>query len=109
MEAHERFAALVETFATVPGVQLPDGRRRFGSAALKAGGSIFAMLTDDRLVVKLPAERVESLIASGDGAAFDASKGRPMKEWLTVVDDDDWVPLAQEALEYAEARGLRFR
>ena len=57
------FDRLVERYADRPDVQRPepDGRH-FGSAALKVNGSIFAMTMDDRLVLKLPADRVAELI-----------------------------------------------
>ena len=104
MDAEERFAALTEEFAGVPGVELPgaSGSRRFGSQALKVNGSIFAMVTGGRLVVKLPKHRVDALIAEGTGAPFDSGRGRPMKEWLAVGVDDDrtWLALAQEALAF---------
>jgi hypothetical protein len=100
----ERFERLVGAFAGHPGVTLPgaDGGRGFGSSALRADGSIFAMLTRGRLVVKLPRTRVAELIASGAGLAFDAGKGRPMKEWVALDDADDatWLALAEEALAF---------
>ena len=108
MDVEERFSALVEQFATVPDVQLPgeSGRRAFGSEALKVNGSIFAMVTDGRLVVKLPRERVDALIAGGTGAPFGAGKGRPMKEWVSIAEDDEetWLALAQEALAFVRSR-----
>ncbi|HZU76620.1 MAG TPA: hypothetical protein VFA70_07635 [Dehalococcoidia bacterium] len=80
-----------------------DGKRGFGSAALKAHGKIFAML-DSRgeFVVKLPRQRVEALIASGLGQSFHAGKGRPLKEWVTVTNRslEVWLVLADEALAY---------
>jgi hypothetical protein len=104
MEPRERFDLLIEALATSPSVTGPGepGRRGFGSSALKVHGSIFAMLTRGRLVVKLPAARVGALIASGTGGPFDAGKGRPMKEWLTVLVDDEetWLVLAREALAF---------
>jgi len=100
----ERFERLVEAFAGHPGVTLPgaDGGRGFGSSALRVDGLIFAMLTRGRLVVKLPRTRVAELIASGAGLAFDAGKGRPMKEWVALdgADDGAWPALAEEALAF---------
>ena len=107
VDAEERFNALVGEFAGVPGVSTPDAsRREFGSSALKVNGSIFAMLTGGRLVVKLPRGRVETLIASEIGEPFDAGKGRPMKEWLTVSTDDEqtWLALTREALDFVGKR-----
>ena len=90
----------------VPG---ESSRRRFGSDALEVNGTIFAMVTGGRLIVKLSRDQVESLIASGTGAPFNAGKGRPMKEWLTVVDDDQetWLMLAHEALDFVRSRPRR--
>ncbi len=62
------------------------------------------MLVGDRFVVKLPRERVAALIASGEGGPFDGSRGRPMKEWLTVLDDDAWERLAEESLRFVGER-----
>ena len=108
VEPQERFAALVEELAGEPGVAPPDaaGGRRFGSAALKVDGSIFAMLHDGRLVVKLPRPRVEALLADGTGGPFGAGRGRPMREWVTVLSGDDrtWSTLAREALAFVSAR-----
>jgi hypothetical protein len=106
--AEERFDRLAGAFAGRPGVTLPGegGGRGFGSSALRSGGSIFAMLTRGRLVVKLPRARVAELIAAGAGEPFDAGKGRPMKEWLAVADagDDAWRDLAEEALAFVSGR-----
>lgn len=110
-DAEERFAVLVDALAAEPSVTPPDvSSRRFGSSALKVNGSIFAMLTRGRLVVKLPRDRVSALIQEGIGGPFDAGKGTPMKEWLTVVSDDDdiWLALAREALDFV-GRGSKPR
>jgi hypothetical protein len=107
MSAEIRFAELVEHFAATPGVTGPgedaDGARRgFGSDALKINGSIFAMITRGHLVLKLPATRVRELIEAGDGAPFDAGKGRPLREWVVVAAEDPvtWQELAGEALRF---------
>jgi hypothetical protein len=104
LNSEERFAALVDIFSQESGVTLPheSGGRGFGSSALKVNGSIFAMLARGRLVVKLPRGRVTALIDDGVGGPFDAGKGTPMKEWLTVMrdDEDTWQSLAREALSF---------
>src|SRR6266496_2154804 len=84
----ERFEALVEEFAGVDGV-LPPGTTggRFGAHALRVRSRIFAMLVRGRLVVKLPRGRVDALVAAGQGVRFDANKGTPMKEWLSLDPD----------------------
>ena len=108
MIPQERFAALAAALAGDDRVTLPQpgGRRSFGSTALTTGGSIFAMLSGDRLVVKLPRDRVAALIEDGTGLPFDAGKGRPMKEWLTLrtVDLADCLALAREALDFVSSK-----
>ncbi len=99
----ERFAELASELAGETDVALPsDGRRRFGSTALKVGGSIFAMLVSDQLAVKLPAERVTALVADGTGGPFASSRGTPMREWVVVLEDETttWSTLAREALAH---------
>jgi hypothetical protein len=75
----------------------------FGSTGqLKIGGRIFAMLVRGELVVKLPRERVETLVESGDGRYFDAGKGKPMREWLVLsaTSKKQWLPLAKQAMDF---------
>ena len=81
-------------------------RRAFGSTSLKTGGRIFAMLVKDRLVVKLPARRVEELVAEAVGERFDPGHGRIQKEWLSVRGDDtgEWHALATEAEAFVASR-----
>ncbi|WP_284981260.1 hypothetical protein [Arthrobacter sp. efr-133-TYG-118] len=108
MLPEERFNVLVDEFRASPGVSVPGepGQRGFGSNALKVHGSIFAMISGDRLVVKLPHQRVETLIGTGVGAPFDAGKGRAMREWLTVIADDEesWLALAHEAWDFVRSQ-----
>lgn len=69
------------------------------SEGLRASGKIFAMLVRGELVVKLPRDRVEELIAAGAARRFDAGKGRPMKEWASVPASASrrWRGLVEEA------------
>lgn len=65
------------------------------------------MLCRGELVVKLPATRVEEIVASGLATRFDARKdGRPAREWASVGADraGTWRDLMQEALDFALAR-----
>ena len=102
----DRFATMVETLRGHPGVthslDSPQAKKEFGSSTLKINGKIFAMLVKGRLVVKLPRQRVDALVTSGDGDRFDPGHGRLMKEWLTVrpTSEQDWLSLAREALEF---------
>jgi hypothetical protein len=98
-----RYARLAEVFLKRPRVTLDSGGKGFGSSALKVDARIFAMLSSrSEFVVKLPRKRVDELVESGQGRAFDAGKGRPMKEWLVVAPASslDWSAIAQEALDF---------
>jgi hypothetical protein len=98
----EAFDAVVAAFAGDRGVEPPGPQRRaFGSNGLKVDGRIFAMLVRGALVVKLPRERVAELLETGRGGPFDAGKGRPMKEWVTVrTPKSTWIDLAREARRF---------
>jgi len=102
----ERFAALVDEFLDDPTVTPPSNGRRFGSTGLKVNGRIVAMLSQGRLVVRLPRARVEALVQSGDADRYDPRRdGRLMKEWawLDPTSDQDWPALAREAREFVAA------
>src|SRR5262249_60954306 len=83
----ERYQDLVDELVGAAGVTPPGGGGGFGRSALRFHGRIFAMLVRGRLVVKLPAERVDELIEAGDGVRFDANKGPPMREGLSLGPD----------------------
>ena len=112
MTPADRWEALVEAM-------LADGsatygneggpQRAFGSTSLKSDGKIFAMLVKDRLVVKLPAPRVETLVADGVGERFDPGHGRIQKQWLSVTgsDPDQWRTLATESEAFVAKRPAR--
>jgi len=108
-EAEERYEDLVGELLGIPEVTPPRGGGGFGRSALRFQNKIFAMLVRGRLVLKLPAARVDALVASGDGVRFDANKGTPMKEWLSLDPESGlpWLPLAREALEHARAGQTR--
>ena len=64
--------------------------RMFGSTGLRTESGKFAgFARGDQLVVKLPADLVSELLESGEGAVFDAGRGRPMKEWVVLHPADE--------------------
>jgi hypothetical protein len=105
----ERYEDLIDALTGTDGVTPPRGGGGFGRGTLRYNGKIFAMLVRGRLVLKLPEGRVAALIRSGNGAAFDANKGRPMREWLSLDPGSelDWLALATEALDFARAAADR--
>ena len=104
----ERYATLVQALEDSPGVTCGSaGKKGFGSAALQVDGRIFAMLAAGALVLKLPRQRVETLVAAEQGVHFEPRRdGRPMKEWLVLAPafGEVWLPLAREALEFVAGR-----
>jgi hypothetical protein len=101
----DRFRDLVDELAGTDGVTPPRGGSGFGRSAMRFQNKIFAMFVRGRLVLKLPADRVDALVAAGEGVHFDANKGTPMKEWLSLDPDCGlaWLPLACEALEFVRS------
>ena len=93
------FASLVEALDGRDGAELAVGRG-FGSGTLQVRGRIFAMASGGRVILKLPAARVSELVSSGEGVAFDAGHGRPMREWIALSGGPATpsLELAREAL-----------
>jgi hypothetical protein len=109
MTPEDRYADLVDEFIPVDGVTPPAGGSGFGRNAMRYQRKLFAMLVRGRLVVKLPASRVDELVGTGHGDRFDANKGTPMKEWFSLAPEShlEWLPLAQEALDFARTTEAR--
>jgi hypothetical protein len=111
MAPEERYENLVDEFAGaeraegVEGVTPPQGGSGFGRSALRYQRRIFAMFVRGQLVLKLPRQRVDELVAGGYGVRFDANKGTPMKEWFSLDPESalDWSALAREALAFARS------
>lgn len=97
------FDRVVDAFAKDNKVSL-GGKKGFGSGALKVNGKIFAMMSSKgELVVKLPKERVDELVASGKGERFDPGHGRVMKEWVVVgTGTKNWAELASKACAFVK-------
>lgn len=93
------FASIIDAFTADRNVTVG---KMFGSIGLKVSGKVFAMVVKGKLVVKLPKERVDTLVASGKGEFFDPGHGRLMKEWVAVGSGGkgSWLALAKEAKHF---------
>lgn len=115
MSPEKRFASIVEEFRGKAGITLPssgsDRKKGFGSSGLKFKDKVFAMLASEgRFVAKLPRERVDELVAKGDGERFDPRRnGHVMKEWVVMKPNSKivWLEVAREASAFAGRRPLR--
>lgn len=97
--AEKLFASIAEELLSRSAITTA---RMFGSTCLKVSGKVFAVVYKGRLVLKLPADRVEGLVKSGHAIYFDPGHGRTSKEWVSVPphSKDAWLKLATEAHEF---------
>jgi hypothetical protein len=76
------------------------------SRCLRVGNEFLALYDTKRagLVVKLPRERVQTLLEVGTGEAF-APAGRVFKEWVLIGDATrrQWRRLLREGIEFVGA------
>jgi hypothetical protein len=96
-----RFAAVVAAFAKHR--RVTRGGEGFGSTGLKVNGKRFAFISSKgKFVAKLPRERVDELVSTGNGEHFDPGHGCLMKEWVAVDPRRaDLVDLARAAHRFA--------
>ena len=101
MDVDPRFAQFVAAFAKE---RRGSQKRMFRSQnVLNVNGKIFAMLVKDKIVVKLPRQRVDELVGAHNGGYFDPGHGRLMKEWVAVEGGrGNWVALATEAYHFVK-------
>jgi hypothetical protein len=100
-------ASVEERFARIEASYRDDTRVTEGSGfgaspALKVHDKIFAMLVKSQLVVKLPSDQVDRLIAEGIAEPLQMGTKSPMREWVRVPVEHSrrWSRLASEALEF---------
>jgi hypothetical protein len=73
------------------------------SNVLNVNGKIFAMLVRGKLVVKLPKQRVDELVAAKAGTHFDPGHGRLMKQWISIPTGKmNWIELSREAHRFVK-------
>lgn len=75
-----------------------------GFPCMRRKGNFFASLEKDtgNLILKLPKDQVDAMVASGEGQAF-APSGRTFKEWVAISAEDfeRWEPLLERAWVFA--------
>jgi TfoX/Sxy family transcriptional regulator of competence genes len=98
--SEERWRALVER---AEGGPVSPGTM-FGSRGLRTGRKFFAIWWHEQLVVKLPADRLQELVAAGEGEPFEPMPGRRMSGWLLLTGTAEWDPVVAEARAYTEAQ-----
>lgn len=104
MTPEAKYHELAKSFSAQRNVtRITEGKGFGSSGQLRVDGKIFAMLVLDELVLKLPKDRVDELVSQGHGRAFDAGKGKPMREWFVLTSTrKPWLPLAQEAFDFVQ-------
>ena len=77
---------------------------------LRYKGAFLAMMFDkeDALIIKVAPDRVNELIASGHGMAFNFTKKR-FKEWVLIPLEfqDNYIDYINEALVYAKSKSKK--
>jgi TfoX/Sxy family transcriptional regulator of competence genes len=95
-----KFRPVIDAFA---GNRTVSQGKMFGSTALKTTGKVFAMFVKGKFVAKLPALRVNELVAAGSADYFDPGHGRLMKRWAALAEAENlWVGLAKEACQFVQ-------
>ncbi|WP_173923149.1 hypothetical protein [Agromyces sp. Marseille-P2726] len=95
----ERLAGVASDLTARPDVGVG---RMFGSEGYSVRGKLFAFVANDgRLVVKLPAERIDER-----GLDNMVMHGRPMREWAAVpyeLGADEWGAITREAHAFVDS------
>lgn len=101
MTPQEIYDRMVDELRAEPNVG--EGRM-FSATGLTYKRKFFvARMPSGELLLKLPASRVDELVADELGERFDRGDGRPLREWATVPPSEThrWPDLAHEALAFA--------
>jgi hypothetical protein len=79
-------------------------KRMFGTTALCVKRKVFMFPWKENLVLKLPEERVNKLLASQNGELFDPGHVRTSKTWVAVFPSArrQWPQLVTAARDFVE-------
>ncbi len=97
------YTGVKEYFAGIEGVAVNAGR---GSQGLKVGGKMFVMFYKGDLLVRLAPDRVQQLIAAGEGLPFDPGTGKVMVDRVLIpaTRKDSWIGLCEESVRFAQSK-----
>lgn len=99
-----RYEKIAELCAREPGVEISTMMK---SPCLRYYGDFVAMMfeQEDSLIVKLPSDRVDTLIASGEGLEFNFTK-KTFRQWVLIPREFEgkYQSFVHEALDYAKGR-----
>jgi hypothetical protein len=76
----------------------------FGAKGLRTGRRFFAIWWHEQLVAKLPAERLDALVAAGEAEQFEPMAGRPMNGWAVIAAVADWDTVVDDARAHVAAQ-----
>ncbi len=102
----DRFTQLADALGEANGVLQVKPGKSFGQTALQVNNKIFARISlAGDYVVKLPEDRVDTLVRAGAGRRFDAHRAGPSPEWMVVFSESghEWLELAREALRFVRS------
>ncbi len=100
--AHDVFDPIAQRHLADDGI---DMGRMFGTEGLRVRGKVYAFVGHDGdLIVKVPAERVVELTASGAASPL-VMRERELREWVTVgtaAGAQRWADLVDEARAFVD-------
>lgn len=98
------YKELASQFAQIAGVEIST---MMGTPCLRYEGDFVAMMFDkeDSLIIKVSPERVNEIIANGEGNEFNFTKKR-FKEWALIPTEfeERFESYINEALAYAKTK-----
>jgi len=104
----QRYTRLAKALLKDQSVIQPTRKKGFGSSGLYTRDKLFAFLSHrNRLVVKLPRERVNELVARREVARWNPrGDGRGLREWAAVrpASRIRWLSLAREAMKFVASQ-----
>jgi hypothetical protein len=103
IDAAEPFACLAEELLSESAVSRTD---RPGRASLRVDGRVFATDHDGYLILRLPRERADAVVAAGLARHLDPGHDSLLGEWVVLEHSakESHGPLAREALDFVRAR-----